>query len=947
MTKAKSSLMDTVDILVVGASTGAVTAALAAREKGARVFVLSERPYFGDEAAGALELETRSADPLVCAIQGGGRISPGAYKHGLEKALLRHKIPFLFLARPIALLRDALRQPAGVVVAYRTALYAIAAKTIIDFSRGGLIAALTETPRVMPSPSGASLMVMAPPETELALGSAKSPPVGTPWEITHRNGKTHPLQAYRITDHLPATPASVAGLATLEHRFRSGVMHPDIVYSADTMLFTWQGHDTGADDPLTLPAEAYQLSPQLLHTQLPLSATGLGMLQQIDTQAALGRKLGAWAAATLPAGSLALKALGIHPSAIETDYRFDTPYPRQSLGLIEIDFPALPVLGSYDVLIAGGGTAGASAAIAAARAGARTAVLEIQRGLGGVGTMGTIASYWFGNKVGFTEEIDRSLATLDPTYGGTDKRSRWNPDLKMSWYHRALAEAGGEAWLGSYTFGVRMEGDRVNGLLVSTPYGCGLLTAEAVIDASGNADLAAAAGAPCRAIGAAHAAIQGAGLSPRHPGDHYVNTDFTFVEESDPVGITHAFTHARAKFNKQFDTIPFVNSRERRQIVGEMELSPLDLLAKRRFPDTINIAHSNFDTHGFTVHPVFSVVTSDHKPLDANIPLRCLMPQGVRGMLVTGLGMSAHRDALPVIRMQPDVQNQGYAAGVAAAMSVPLGGDFTRLSVRQLQEHLIEKGHFDREVLEWNDSFPLPEEAISRAAHHTPVDFVNAAIILAHPEQSLPILREILANPANACQREEVALMLGLMGCKSVAPVLLEIVASRGWDDGWNYRGMGQFGLSNSRMDALIMALATTGAPAGIPVIAEKITTLTADAAFSHCRAVAIAAAMLHAPELGRALHALLNLPTVQGHTITSTAAAVDTANDDPVETASRNLSLRELYLAKGLYLCGDPDGLGAALLQRYTQDLRGPYAAHATAILQSQDLESIRYTAQ
>ncbi len=43
-----------------------------------------------------------------------------------------------------------------------------------------------------------------------------------------------------------------------------------------------------------------------------------------------------------------------------------------------------------------------------------------------------------------------------------------------------------------------------------------------------------------------------------------------------------------------------------------------------------------------------------------------MLPKDLRGMLVIGLGISAHRDAVPLIRMQPDIQNGGYAAGVAA-----------------------------------------------------------------------------------------------------------------------------------------------------------------------------------------------------------------------------------------------------------------------------------------
>ena len=49
---------------------------------------------------------------------------------------------------------------------------------------------------------------------------------------------------------------------------------------------------------------------------------------------------------------------------------------------------------------------------------------------------------------------------------------------------------------------------------------------------------------------------------------------------------------------------------------------------------------------------------------DVSVPYRALLPAGLDGILVTGLGASAHRDAMPVIRMQPDIQNGGYAGYV-------------------------------------------------------------------------------------------------------------------------------------------------------------------------------------------------------------------------------------------------------------------------------------------
>src|SRR5690606_25878079 len=121
--------------------------------------------------------------------------------------------------------------------------------------------------------------------------------------------------------------------------------------------------------------------------------------------------------------------------------------------------------------------------------------------------------YWYGNRVGFTAEVDAGVDAFarEPM----DKPGRWNPEEKMSWYLHALEEAGAGVWLNSFAFGVQMEGSRITGVLASTPLGAGLLRAQAVIDATGNADIAAAAGAPCRSIDARHIAVQGTGLPPR------------------------------------------------------------------------------------------------------------------------------------------------------------------------------------------------------------------------------------------------------------------------------------------------------------------------------------------------------------------------------------------------------------------------------------------------
>ncbi|MHB0936073.1 MAG: FAD-dependent oxidoreductase [Armatimonadota bacterium] len=921
-----------VDVLVVGASAGAVAAALAVRAGGRRVMVVSDLSYLGEESAGTLDLwpaGLERSDPLVRAMfpdAGPAPVPPAAVKRVLEAALLEADIPFFYLARPVALLLDEGRI-AGAVLATRTALCAVRCRAVVDASRYGVAARLAGVP-LSPRPD-------LPPQVAWTVLADRVP---EGWE--DRAEAVHPPFRMMTKDGEATFPAwrlhfDLAGLGNdpkaREHRIRGAVAGAQILVTADIVPdLPAEVYDAGVS---SIFDEFYAPRPDLflMNGLLALSPDGLAMLERSDVQVALGRRIGGLAAAAV-SDSPATGALTVQTGGdAGGDYRFAPAFFRQAAGVLEVPEFTFPSLGQCDVLVGGGGTGGAPAGIAAARAGAKTIVLEPQHALGGVGTTGLIATYWFGNRVGFTAELDDAVKRVDPIsreHGGR----LWWPEAKAAVYACMLGEAGGAAWLGSYAFGVRMEGDRVAGVLVSTPFGCGVLDAGCVVDATGNADLAAAAGAPCRVIGAEHAAVQGTGLSPRAtPGIRACNSDHTFIDDTDAEGVTHAFANARAKFTRAFDTSPLVNSRERRQILGEFEVSPLDILAGRTFPDTVVTARSNFDTHGFIVHPLFMVAAPDEEPLQAHVPFRCLLPRGVEGVLVTGLGMSAHRDALPVLRMQADVQNQGYAAGLAAAMSA--GRPLRNLDIRALQRRLVACGILAPEVATHEDSFPLGDEAIRRAAAGQLTALMPAAILLAHPEGSQPLLRQMLAN-ADPARRLDAALILGMMGCPDAGPLLADAVRSAAWDDGWNYRGMGQFGPSMSRLDALIFALAHTGLPDAAGVIAEKVRQLPADAAFSHCRVAGIAGALLREACLTEALAELLRQPGMQGHAQLDSRAVLSQANDDPVETAARNGALRELSLARGLYLAGDVDGLGRAILERYAADLRGHFARHAQAVM-------------
>lgn len=930
-------LRPSVDVLIVGASSASVSTALALRSSGYSVLVVSDRSYLGEETAGRLVMSDAGMDRSDSMVQQvfpepGRRVFPAAVKHTLETALLEAGASILYFSRPTAILCDTEGRVVGALLANRTAPFAIRCRAIVDTSNYGIVARLGGVPLspIRSRPEELILPIVCRSKPEAWAGRLTE--AGEPL-ISGETSKGRLFPFYHL--RVPA-PDGSGHPASGIHELRAVWVDASLDLCADAPdlpsqeVFAPDGrlseHFENLDDSTFQPRPGLWLAGGTL----PLKTAE----SRLDRAVALGRHVARLVHASLP-GQPTSAQTNFHAITGGTEpgnYRFDEAFLRKQEGRLDLTELVFPSLGTFDVVVAGGGTAGAGAGISASRAGAKTVVLETQAGLGGVGTLGLIATYWFGNRVGFTEELRRKILELDPSHKGT----AWHPEVKQGVYHKLLREAGGTAWMGSFAFGVRMKGPEVNGVLVSTPYGCGIVQAGCVVDATGSADIAAAAGARCRVIRGRHAAVQGTGLSPRFIGSRYVNSDHTFVDDNDCEGVTHAFINARAKFPHAFDTSPLVDSRERRQIEGEMELSPLDMLAGRTFPDTLVTAISNFDTHGFTVHPVFAVQPPDEEALQAHVPFRCLLPQEVENVLVTGLGISAHRDALPVIRMQADVQNQGYAAGRAAAMSALRGVGLRSLDIRELQRHLVDDGILEPEILAHEDSFPLADDFIAEAAQKGLSSHLHAAVLFAEAEKSIPHLIARLSETDDLASRLDAALVLGMLGRSEAAPVLLNTLTNSSWDTGWNFTGMGQFGASQSRLDACVMALAASGSPETAAVVAKKTRELDATAEFSHCRAIAIAAARVPSPELADAIRDLLSLPGLSGHAQTDSLAVVRSANEDRNETTTRNLSLREIYLARGLFLSCPEDGFAREILQRYAMDLRGVFARHARAVLSS-----------
>ena len=276
-----------------------------------------------------------------------------------------------------------------------------------------------------------------------------------------------------------------------------------------------------------------------------------------------------------------------------------------------------------------------------------------------------------------------------------------------------------------------------------------------------------------------------------------------------------------------------VDSRERRRLVGQFRITPIDLLLNRTYPDTVCISRSAFDTHGQTVHPVFFLRGTGKRGdrIRANVPYRAILPRETEGLVVAGLGISAHRDAMPVLRMKADMRNLGYAAGLAASLSAKSGVPLGKLDVKALQRKLIEIGNLPEAVLDAKDNLPLPDEAFAAAAKRLADGYGGLAEILSDPSRAMPHLKRETSF--------EALQVRALLGDADAAPALIKRLDGAAWDEGWNFKGMSQYDRSVSEMDALVIALGLTRSEKALPVLDALARQLTGESEYSHFRAIA------------------------------------------------------------------------------------------------------------
>src|SRR5690606_25262483 len=163
----------------------------------------------------------------------------------------------------------------------------------------------------------------------------------------------------------------------------------------------------------------------------------------------------------------------------------------------------IPVIAEYDVVVCGGGPSGFIAAIAAARGGARVALVERLGFLGGMATASLVApiSVFNYNERRIIDGIPWEFIERLIAIGGAREEKplgniTFSPEKYKLIAQRMVLEAGVSLYFHSYLTGCNKSGNRLTHIIIDNKNGPEALAAKYFIDCTGDADLSYLAGVP-------------------------------------------------------------------------------------------------------------------------------------------------------------------------------------------------------------------------------------------------------------------------------------------------------------------------------------------------------------------------------------------------------------------------------------------------------------------
>ena len=385
----------------------------------------------------------------------------------------------------------------------------------------------------------------------------------------------------------------------------------------------------------------------------------------------------------------------------------------------------LPLVHETDVLVVGGGSAGVMAALAARRAGAKTAILERYGYFGGLWTGGMVLVV-IGTHVkdggqkkkvvcGIGDELLERLTKIEGGIIGQAPGSHnptVDPEATKFMMDEMIREAGVNVFFHCWGADAIMDSKAVRGVVFESKAGRQAILAKVVVDTTGDGDIFAAAGAEyvqrTYAIGTVHRhGNMDRAEKDKKPADRklpplgavtpeasvrWVNTrgpkgngldiaELSQLEMDHRRDIWNRLGQIRATpgYEKVFlvDTAPQLGVRITRVLAGTYTLTYKEMREGKAFPDVVAVGGAQGANHG-----------------GWPIPYGVLVPKEIDNLLTAGRSVSADEKLLDDTRLIAACLTTGHAAGAAAAVAAQTGCRPRDVDISKVQKLLREQGAY-------------------------------------------------------------------------------------------------------------------------------------------------------------------------------------------------------------------------------------------------------------
>lgn len=376
-----------------------------------------------------------------------------------------------------------------------------------------------------------------------------------------------------------------------------------------------------------------------------------------------------------------------------------------------------PAREETDLLIAGAGTGGAVAALAAQRRGGEFLIVDPAPFAGGVGTGGMINGYCHGELGGLFEQYDAWAAEIDKTLDPAEFMIRgWHPEGKKIAFERVLEKMSRPLLGEAVVYAVEVQDQKIVQAKIAIPGGMIEVTPKTLIDATGDGDVAALAGAsyehgrevdghplafsqPCLRVTADGGKRRVAGG----------NFDAGWVDATDPEDLSRARLQGVSQYLVDQYTddahilimAPVLGLRQSRNFITEHVLTVDDVVRHIRQPDSIGRTRSFLDTHTVDFQyeddeTLFWLwgCKNFRGEVYADMPYRMLIPKGIRNLWLACRAAGVTVPAAYAVRMQRDIQRMGEVAGYAAVEAAQTGKDALEVTSEMWRPLLEETGAY-------------------------------------------------------------------------------------------------------------------------------------------------------------------------------------------------------------------------------------------------------------